>query len=53
MAAPTGAQGSHVLTSMLGADALALIPAELGRRARPGRGSRSELLPGSRIGGWR
>ena len=29
---PTGAQGSHVLTSMLGADALALIPPA---RARP------------------
>lgn len=27
---PTGAQGSHVLTSMLGADCLALIPAEAG-----------------------
>ncbi len=26
-ASPTGPQGSHVLTSMLGADALALIPA--------------------------
>jgi molybdopterin molybdotransferase len=25
---PTGAQGSHILTSMLGADCLALIPAE-------------------------
>jgi molybdopterin molybdotransferase len=27
-ARPTGAQGSHILTSMLGADALALIPTE-------------------------
>jgi molybdopterin molybdotransferase len=27
---PTGAQGSHILTSMLGADCLALIPAEAG-----------------------
>jgi molybdopterin molybdotransferase len=27
---PTGAQGSHVLTSMLGADALALLPAARG-----------------------
>jgi molybdopterin molybdotransferase len=27
---PTGPQGSHVLTSMLGADALALLPAERG-----------------------
>ena len=26
---PTGAQGSHILTSMLGADCLALIPAEV------------------------
>jgi molybdopterin molybdotransferase len=32
-AAPTGAQGSHVLTSMLGADALALIPAGEGALA--------------------
>jgi len=29
-AMPTGAQGSHVLTSMLGADALAMIPTETG-----------------------
>jgi molybdopterin molybdotransferase len=29
-ATPTGAQGSHVLTSMLGADALAMIPTESG-----------------------
>jgi molybdopterin molybdotransferase len=29
-ASPTGPQGSHVLTSMLGADALALIPAGSG-----------------------
>jgi molybdopterin molybdotransferase len=27
-AVPTGAQGSHILTSMLGAEALAIIPAE-------------------------
>ena len=27
-AEPTGAQGSHVLSSMLGADALAIIPTE-------------------------
>jgi molybdopterin molybdotransferase len=27
-ATPTGAQGSHVLTSMLGADCLAIVPAE-------------------------
>jgi molybdopterin molybdotransferase len=28
LAEPTGAQGSHILTSMLGADALALLPAQ-------------------------
>jgi molybdopterin molybdotransferase len=38
VAEPTGAQGSHVLTSMLGADALALIP--------PGAG---ELAAGERV----
>ncbi|MDE3070225.1 MAG: molybdopterin molybdotransferase MoeA [Acidobacteriota bacterium] len=31
LADPTGPQGSHILTSMLGADALALIPRECGR----------------------
>ena len=30
-APPTGDQGSHVLTSMLGADALAIVPADAGR----------------------
>jgi hypothetical protein len=29
-ARPTGPQGSHILTSMLGADGLAVIPAESG-----------------------
>ncbi len=48
----TGAQGSHVLTSMLDADALALIPAESGGVAA-GERVEIELLPGSRIGGWR
>jgi molybdopterin molybdotransferase len=44
VAEPTGAQGSHILTSMLGADALALIPAE---RGDLGAGERVEveLLP--------
>ena len=41
VAEPTGAQGSHMLTSMLGADGLALIPhgegEAGGRRARGGR----------------
>jgi molybdopterin molybdotransferase len=32
-AAPTGEQGSHQLTSMLGADALALVPAGEGKLA--------------------
>ena len=32
-ATTTGAQGSHVLTSMVGADALALIPAGEGEIA--------------------
>ncbi len=30
-ASPTGAQGSHIVTSLLGADALALVPAGSGR----------------------
>jgi molybdopterin molybdotransferase len=38
IAVPNGAQGSHVITSLLGADALALIP--------PGEGS---LEPGTRV----
>jgi molybdopterin molybdotransferase len=51
VARPTGAQGSHVLTSMLGADALALIPAS-SDGVRAGDRVEVELLPGSRIGGW-
>ena len=46
----TGAQGSHVLTSMLGADALAMIPTESDGVAA-GDPVEVELLPGSRIGG--
>ena len=30
---PNGAQGSHILTSLIGADALALIPAGEGQLA--------------------
>jgi molybdopterin molybdotransferase len=49
IAEPTGAQGSHVLTSMLGADALALIPSQsLGVSA--GERVAIELLPGARPG---
>jgi molybdopterin molybdotransferase len=41
-AEPTGAQGSHILTSMLGADALAIVPTEAaGVRA----GQRVEIVP--------
>jgi molybdopterin molybdotransferase len=41
-AEPTGAQGSHILTSMLGADALAIVPSESdGVRA----GQRVEIEP--------
>jgi molybdopterin molybdotransferase len=43
-ARPTGEQGSHILTSMLGADALALIPAESGSLAA-GERVEVELLP--------
>jgi molybdopterin molybdotransferase len=45
-AEPTGAQGSHVLTSMLGADALAILPAD---SASVSAGTRVEveLLPGA------
>jgi molybdopterin molybdotransferase len=46
----TGAQGSHQLTSMLDADALALIPAH-SEGAAAGERVELELLPGSRIGG--
>jgi molybdopterin molybdotransferase len=49
IAEPTGAQGSHVLSSMLGADALALIPSRsLGVSA--GERVTIELLPGARPG---
>ena len=43
-ATPTGPQGSHVLTSMLGADALAMIPAER-RAVAAGERVEVELLP--------
>jgi molybdopterin molybdotransferase len=43
-ARPTGAQGSHVLTSMLGADALAFIPSD-NVRVRAGEPVDVELLP--------
>ncbi|WP_205699272.1 gephyrin-like molybdotransferase Glp [Conexibacter sp. SYSU D00693] len=42
VAHPTGPQGSHVLTSMLGADALALVPRGEGELAA---GAAVELLP--------
>ena len=45
-ATPTGPQGSHVLTSMLGADALAFIPKE-SEGARAGESVELELLPGA------
>ena len=48
-AEPTGPQGSHILTSMLGADALA-IDAERRRRVRAGERVEIELL---RAPGWR
>ena len=42
----TGAQGSHVLTSMLGADGLALIAPRRGRgRGRRARGGRAPVRP--------
>jgi molybdopterin molybdotransferase len=40
----TGAQGSHVLTSMLGADALAILPTESGDVSAGDR-VEIELLP--------
>jgi molybdopterin molybdotransferase len=43
-ATPTGDQGSHVLTSMLGADALAIVPTEAGDVAAGDR-VEIELLP--------
>jgi molybdopterin molybdotransferase len=44
LAMPTGPQGSHILTSMLGADGLALIPADRGDVAA-GERVEVELLP--------
>jgi molybdopterin molybdotransferase len=44
-ARPTGPQGSHVLTSMLGADGLAIIPAD-SAGAEAGERVEVELLPG-------
>jgi molybdopterin molybdotransferase len=43
-ATPTGPQGSHILTSMLGADALAVVPAGEGSLAA-GERIEIELLP--------
>ncbi len=48
-ATPTGSQGSHVLTSMLGADALAYFPTDAGPAAA-GERVEVELLPTA--GGW-
>ncbi|MGI8944827.1 MAG: molybdopterin molybdotransferase MoeA [Thermoleophilaceae bacterium] len=45
-ATPTGPQGSHVLTSMLGADALAMVPRGSGELAA-GERVRIELLAGT------
>jgi molybdopterin molybdotransferase len=45
-ATPTGEQGSHVLTSMLGADALAYLPADRGD-FEAGERVEIELLPGA------
>jgi molybdopterin molybdotransferase len=49
-ARPTGEQGSHVLTSMVGADCLALLPTEAGD-VSAGERVEIELLPGARVGG--
>jgi molybdopterin molybdotransferase len=46
-AEPTGAQGSHVLTSMLGADALAILPVADSATAAAGTRVEVELLPGA------
>ena len=43
LAEPTGPQGSHILSSMLGADALALIPSASGS-VRAGERVEIELL---------
>jgi len=48
---PTGPQGSHVLTSMLGADGLAMIPAD-SEGVAAGERVEVELLPG-RLASWR
>lgn len=48
-ARPTGPQGSHVLTSMLGADGLAMIPTE-SEGVRAGDRVEVELLPGALVG---
>jgi molybdopterin molybdotransferase len=45
LAFPTGAQGSHILTSLLGADALAMIPSGEGQLAA-GTAVRLEALSG-------
>lgn len=45
LATPTGPQGSHVLTSMLGADGLAILPATT-ELVRAGERVPVELLPG-------
>jgi molybdopterin molybdotransferase len=45
LAQPTKEQGSHVLTSMLGADALAILPTESGD-VQAGQRVTIELLPG-------
>jgi len=47
-ARPTKAQASHVLTSMLGADAFAIVPAERGN-VEPGEGLEIELLPSASL----
>lgn len=50
VAHPTGPQGSHVLTSMLGAQALAVLPSASGS-ARAGERVRIEMLP-PWVGWW-
>lgn len=47
LATPTKEQGSHVLTSMLGADGLAILPAA-GAGVRAGERVEVELIPGAR-----
>ena len=48
VATPTGPQGSHVLTSMIGADGLAFAPSEA-ERMRAGDRIDVELLPGAAL----